>query len=359
MEENAIESQDMDYQDPELEAQEFEGEDGGEGELETFFDNEEDQSSLQEELSAFMGADDEDADEDDDATQARRDERGRFKAKQEAAESEGEPDETSEEEDTQEAKGSSRYQKRVQKLVAARKEAEARAEKQVQEYQGQLQQMQQYMQQMQQQTFQQKAALETRLAETAKELELIRRQHEQQEEENLSPVERLERKIRRETAADLDSKYEARFQELQQQREQELHLRQQQVQEAERRERINGYKQSASDAARKSLDGVDMSAVEKLQGPLETHTLGWAAAFNITPDQAAQEFDKFAFQYVLAKMKSKGKMSAKKLRKSGAAPEVAKASKRPGKGKGSVPSYQQAAEAGFDSVFEYMAAMKQ
>ena len=264
--------------------------------------------------------------------------------------SEEEPDDKAAKE---EEKKFSRADKRIQSIIAERKRDTETFQNQLKQqeahFQAQLQQQAYIQHQLQQQMQQQREEAIGR----QKELELFQRQRQIQEEENLSPVEQLERKMERRAMEIADEKYRV-YQQQADEREQRLIQMQQ---EQERNGRINAYDEETTSSARSLMTGWDEKTTELLGPQLKTHILNHSAVHNMDPKDGAKDFDIFARRYAMARQKVLSKKNGQALAKGKKVPAASPTSRRPVKGK-AVMTQAQAQKAGYTDALEALAAQR-
>lgn len=297
--------------------------------------------------SEYLGSDDAEDDEDsDEDSDDDSDEDEIIKAANKVKSEEVQPKDT-------------RAQKRIQKLISEKKEWEKQQDTQRQEYEERIQQMQAQQQeyanwarQQQQQFYEQQA----QYAATQKELELIRKQQELRDEENLSPEERFQREsVRRATEA-IESEWSGKFAELQKQQQQMEQQAQQRQQYQEQQQRLNGYRQANQAAVANMLTGLSQELVDGLTDESESMVLNYAAAHGVSDmSEAAKRLDRWAHKYVLGKLKGSSRKNKQKLDKGQKTPQAAPKKRRSTKGaRRKIPSQEELTKQGYEDSLAYM-----
>jgi hypothetical protein len=289
----------------------------------------------------------------------------------EAAEYAGDEEEEEEEEEDEEdeddeelpkpkkaeVEPSSRANKRIRKLISQNKELSAAQETARKEYETQIQQFQeqqaqyaQWGQQLQQQMHEQ----QVQHAAVQKELELARQQRELQDEENLDPVERLKRDAIREAVAASDAKWSEQFKQVQKRQEELEQEAAQRRDQRQRRERLDSLKYANQQAVANLVEGIPAERSDVLTPKLQAQIINFAAVNGITDmHKAAKLWEKDAFDYVFAKIKTKQSKSKQKLDRSQRTPSKSPKGKRSAGGKKrKLPSYAELTQRGMDSYLD-------
>lgn len=258
-----------------------------------------------------------------------------------------------EEEEKPSGKKGSRAEKRIQSLIQRVREQEAQnveATRRLQRYEQEQQrfgaQYQERMRQMQEDR--------ERLIAAEKELELLRRQRELTEEEGLDPAERLKRQAIREANELNRREREQELSAIRQEHEQFKQQVQQQREQAAREARISGYDQQATFASAGLLEDLPTETAQGMFDQTKTMVLNWAAAHGYRDlRDAANDFDKFAMKYALAKMRLRNKARGAQRKKGQEVPSASPTSKRNVKGR-PIPTMAQATAKGHEDVLDAM-----
>lgn len=253
------------------------------------------------------------------------------------------------EESAPQKKTGSRADKRIQGLISDLKTRDSELQKLREHNEAAQRQWQQYIFQQQQQSAesaQQQAVLQ-------KELEIIRQQQSLADEEHLDPVEKLKRQIERETLQKAQTQFGGEIDAVRQQYQALIQQQQEQQARYERQQRIAAYDAEATQAANNLLSRVEPNIAKGMLENVKTQILNYGAGLSMLPAEAAKEWQKVAYQYVLADLKSRNKRNGETLRKSQAMPQTNPGNRRVAKGKKRV-THEEARKRGFANALEAM-----
>jgi len=249
-----------------------------------------------------------------------------------------------------------RAQKRIQTLSGRTKELEQQLSQQQQYYQQELAKMQQYMQHQMSQAGNTNA-LSQQLQQQQQQLQMLQQRKQEEEYQNLTPLEQLKRDILQEAGAQSSGAVNQQVAALRKELEQEKQARANAKQEAERNARYAYYTQQTEQArAETLLNGFAQEDANRLSAEADEMILAYAGAFGIEPKEAAGRLKAYMDNYHMARLKTRSNGEGKKVRKSRAVPKPAPAGRRQAKGGLSMPTLGQLRKAGFDSHVDWIAA---
>ena len=316
---------------------------------------------VSDEVDAYMGYEDDDESgndqgEDDDETDKPK-KKGKKQNIFNDEEVEVEEEEEEEEEDQEDQKpakksGNTRYEKRVRQLIQKAKDKDQELENL---RQGQAQYQQQvYQWQMQQQKNQ--AEHDKQLALIRADNERFKRQQEIQEETNLDPVEKLQREAARRSREATLAEVNPQIAELRNKMAQAEDQRKRNQARREQEARLKNYEDQAYSATNSILGDFNGKNADGLKNETSGYVLNWAAVNNVLPDDAAKEFDKFAFKYVAARQAGRKKRNGDALTRSGKTPKSIPNKRPSAKGGKKIPSYAELQKQGYPDALAYLEA---
>ncbi len=195
----------------------------------------------------------------------------------------------------------------------------------------------------------QQTDLEKQLAVANRELELMRLGYEQVEEAALSPEERQEKMLLRKLKGELEPKYQEKLKAIEDTISAERKKREEEARLAQAHANANKYLESARSGVSEVLSKADPQDARALKDHAVSMALAWGAHFDLTPDKALKEFNRFAMKYANAISKSKAKSTKVKApgKMLGGGHAKVKGS--------SMPTPEELKQSGAKSIFDYMA----
>ena len=246
-----------------------------------------------------------------------------------------------------------RADKRIQGLISEKKKLQAQMAERDASYQRQLQGVQhQLMAQKQADS----DAMRQQLELQRQQLALMQQQKRAEAESNLSPMEQYRRQIIQEAGETARGAVSPEVAALRDEITAMKQQRQQEAEEATRRQRYDQYNRQTT-AVRDGmlLKGFAPDRAKQLAEPMDEMLLAFCTAFGVEPEAAGPQFKRYLDTYVQGVLETRAS-SGQKMRKGQAVPRAAPGGKRAVRGSGKWPAPDSLRKAGFDSALDWVAA---
>ena len=246
-----------------------------------------------------------------------------------------------------------RADKRIQGLVSEKKKLQAQMAERDANYQRQLQGVQQQLMHQKQADSE---AVRQQLELQRQQLALMQQQRATETESNLSPMEQYRRQIIQEAGETARGAFSPEVAALRDEINSMKAQRQQEAEEATRRQRYDQYNRQTTEVRDNMLlKGFAPDRAKQLAEPMDEMLLAFCTAFGVEPQSAGPQFKRYLDTYVQGVLETRAS-SGRKMRKGQAVPQAAPGGKRAVRGSGKWPAPDSLRKAGFDSALDWVAA---